>query len=208
MLVLLLGAALAGMNAASTFSIAWNGAALSTVLFYASPALTAAAAWPLFGERPGPGALVAIAGSVAGEAGGAPQGLDPGRGELAGDLGVDAFAGGEREDASADPDPLRTGGDEPALHGGAARVPGGRVAEGAGIEVGPQVAVGAEEQVPVEVAGDAGRVVVCGSQEREGVVPAGEHRRGSDAGDRPPRPGDCAVEGRRAHVHGGVGHPA
>src|SRR5574341_466645 len=45
------GMALAFLNTSWTISVALNGAAVSTVLVYSSPAFTAVFAWRLFGER-------------------------------------------------------------------------------------------------------------------------------------------------------------
>jgi drug/metabolite transporter (DMT)-like permease len=64
--LLLYGASLALLNVTWTWSIAWNGAAVSTVLVYSSPAITALAARLLFGERLGPTRAMALAASIAG----------------------------------------------------------------------------------------------------------------------------------------------
>jgi drug/metabolite transporter (DMT)-like permease len=64
--LLLYGACLALLNVTWTWSIARNGAAVSTVLVYSSPALTALAARLHFGERLGPGRVLALAASLAG----------------------------------------------------------------------------------------------------------------------------------------------
>ena len=62
----LYGGSLALLNAAWTWSTAWNGAAVSTVLVYSSPAFTAVIARVLFAERLGPTRLLALAASIAG----------------------------------------------------------------------------------------------------------------------------------------------
>jgi len=54
------------MNVSWTFSVAWNGAAVSTVLVYSSPGITALAARFLFGERLSPVRVLAFAASLAG----------------------------------------------------------------------------------------------------------------------------------------------
>jgi drug/metabolite transporter (DMT)-like permease len=64
--LLLAGGALALLNLTWTFSIARNGAAISTVLVYSSPAFTALLARVLFGERLGPVRLLALAASFVG----------------------------------------------------------------------------------------------------------------------------------------------
>ncbi len=64
--LLLYGGALALLNAAWTWSTAWNGAAVSTVLVYSSPAFTAVIARVVFAERLGPTRLLALAASIAG----------------------------------------------------------------------------------------------------------------------------------------------
>jgi drug/metabolite transporter (DMT)-like permease len=64
--LLLAGGALALLNATWAFSTAWNGAAISVVLVYSSPAFTALLARLLFGERLGPVRLVALAASFVG----------------------------------------------------------------------------------------------------------------------------------------------
>jgi drug/metabolite transporter (DMT)-like permease len=64
--LLLYGGSLALLNAAWTWSTAWNGAAVSTVLVYSSPAFTAVIARVVFGERLGPTRLLALAASIAG----------------------------------------------------------------------------------------------------------------------------------------------
>ena len=60
------GLSLALMNTLWTYSVALNGAAISTVLVYASPAFTAIAARGLFGERLTRLRIAAIAASMAG----------------------------------------------------------------------------------------------------------------------------------------------
>ncbi|MGH2593605.1 MAG: DMT family transporter, partial [Anaerolineae bacterium] len=60
------GLSLALMNTLWTYSVALNGAAVSTVLVYASPAFTAIVARGLFGERLTRLRLAAIAASLAG----------------------------------------------------------------------------------------------------------------------------------------------
>ncbi len=60
------GLSLALMNTLWTYSVALNGAAVSTVLVYASPAYTAIAARWLLGERMTRLRIVAIAASIAG----------------------------------------------------------------------------------------------------------------------------------------------
>jgi drug/metabolite transporter (DMT)-like permease len=64
--LLLAGGGLALLNATWTFSTAWNGAAISVVLVYSSPAITALLARLLFGERLGPVRLAALAASFVG----------------------------------------------------------------------------------------------------------------------------------------------
>jgi drug/metabolite transporter (DMT)-like permease len=64
--LLLAGGALVLLNATWTLSTGWNGAAISTVLAYASPSITALLARVLFGERLGPVRLVALAASFVG----------------------------------------------------------------------------------------------------------------------------------------------
>jgi DME family drug/metabolite transporter len=64
--LLAFGGSLALLNLTWTFSIAWNGAAISTVLVYSSPAFTALLARIFFGERLGPVRLLALAASFAG----------------------------------------------------------------------------------------------------------------------------------------------
>ena len=64
--LLMHGAALTLMNVTWTWSVAWNGAAVSTVLVYSSPGITALAARFVFGERFGPVRVLAFAGSLAG----------------------------------------------------------------------------------------------------------------------------------------------
>ena len=64
--LLLAGGALALLNATWTFSIARNGAAISTVLVYSSPAFTALLARVFFGERLGPIRALALAASFVG----------------------------------------------------------------------------------------------------------------------------------------------
>lgn len=60
------GASLTLMNVSWTFSVAWNGAAVSTVLVYSSPGITALAARLLHGERLGPIRALAFAASLGG----------------------------------------------------------------------------------------------------------------------------------------------
>ena len=64
--LLFYGLALTFMNATWTYSVALNGAAVSTVLVYASPGVTAIVARFLFKERLTPIHIFAIAGSVIG----------------------------------------------------------------------------------------------------------------------------------------------
>jgi drug/metabolite transporter (DMT)-like permease len=64
--LLLAGASLALLNVTWTLSLAWNGAAISTVLVYSSPAFTALLARVFFGERLGPIRLLALAASFVG----------------------------------------------------------------------------------------------------------------------------------------------
>jgi drug/metabolite transporter (DMT)-like permease len=60
------GAVLTLMNVTWTWSVAWNGAAVSTVLVYSSPGITALAARFMFGERLGLVRILAVAGGLAG----------------------------------------------------------------------------------------------------------------------------------------------
>ncbi len=64
--LLLYGAALTAMNVTWTWSVALNGAAVSTVLVYSSPGVTGVAARFFFEERLGPVRVVAFAGALAG----------------------------------------------------------------------------------------------------------------------------------------------
>jgi drug/metabolite transporter (DMT)-like permease len=64
--LLLYGASVALLNASWTWSTAYNGAAVSVVLAYSSPAFTALAARAFFGERLGPARMVALVASLAG----------------------------------------------------------------------------------------------------------------------------------------------
>lgn len=65
-LLFLHGLSLLAMNFTWTWSVAWNGAAVSTVLVYASPGLTGVLARWLYQERLGPLRLLAFAASLAG----------------------------------------------------------------------------------------------------------------------------------------------
>jgi len=60
------GLSLTLMNVTWTWSVAWNGAAVSTVLVYSSAGITAAAARLVFGERLGPVRVLAFAGGLLG----------------------------------------------------------------------------------------------------------------------------------------------
>jgi drug/metabolite transporter (DMT)-like permease len=62
----LYGASLTLMNVSWTLSVAWNGAAVSTVLVYSSPGITALAARFVFGERLNAIRVLAFAGSLIG----------------------------------------------------------------------------------------------------------------------------------------------
>ncbi len=62
----LYGFTLASFNALWTTSVALNGAAVSTVLAYSSPALTALLGWRLFGERLNAAKIVAVGLSITG----------------------------------------------------------------------------------------------------------------------------------------------
>jgi drug/metabolite transporter (DMT)-like permease len=64
--LLLYGAALTLMNVTWTWSVAWNGASVSTVLVYASPGITAVAARAFFAERVTIVRCIAFAGSLVG----------------------------------------------------------------------------------------------------------------------------------------------
>jgi drug/metabolite transporter (DMT)-like permease len=64
--LLVYGSALTIMNVAWTWSVACNGAAVSTVLVYSSPGFTALLARFVFGERLGPVRVLALAASLAG----------------------------------------------------------------------------------------------------------------------------------------------
>lgn len=64
--LLLYGLALTVMNVTWTWSVAWNGAAVSTVLVYSSVGITAVAARFTFGEKLGPVRVLAFAGGLAG----------------------------------------------------------------------------------------------------------------------------------------------
>ena len=60
------GLVLALFNATWTLSVAWNGAAVATVLVYSSGAFTALLGWRLLGERLGPAKLLAVVLSLGG----------------------------------------------------------------------------------------------------------------------------------------------
>ena len=60
------GGVLALFNATWTLSVAWNGAAIATVLVYSSGAFTALLGWRLFGEALGPAKLLAVGLAVSG----------------------------------------------------------------------------------------------------------------------------------------------
>lgn len=60
------GLVLSVFNSLWTFSVALNGAAVSTVLAYSSAAFTAVLGWRLFGERLGPVKIVAVSLSLLG----------------------------------------------------------------------------------------------------------------------------------------------
>jgi drug/metabolite transporter (DMT)-like permease len=64
--LLVYGAALTIMNVTWTWSVAWNGAAVSTVLVYSSVGITGLAARFVFGERLDVVRVLAFAGAVAG----------------------------------------------------------------------------------------------------------------------------------------------
>jgi len=64
--LILYGLILAVFNTAWTFSVAFNGAAVATVLAYSSPALTTLLSWRLYGERLNPLKLAAITLSLVG----------------------------------------------------------------------------------------------------------------------------------------------
>src|SRR5919202_3296156 len=64
--MLVYGAALTAMNVTWTWSVAWNGAAVSTVLVYSSAGITALAARFFFGERLGLLRILAIGGGLVG----------------------------------------------------------------------------------------------------------------------------------------------
>jgi drug/metabolite transporter (DMT)-like permease len=65
-MLVLYGVSLTVMNVTWTFSVALNGAAVSTVMVYASPGITALAARVFFKERVSVIRIVAFAGSLAG----------------------------------------------------------------------------------------------------------------------------------------------